>query len=166
MNVFFWLWFLTRELLFSGILQPPQSSHGRTQEERQEKQKQENQSHPMSNRLFNMTVGTETGLYCGREWERSCCSARISSHLTWGHQEHCSFNQWLFWYYAIACMVNSHPWLFSAIGEVVQKLGAKQANFFESPSVLKRLSPLEPTPWTTMISCHLFNCPYLCCIYS
>lgn len=120
----------------------------------------------MSNRLFNMTVGTETGLYCRREWERPCCSTRIFSHLTRGHQEHCSSNQWLFWYYAVVCMVNSHPWLFSAIGEVEQKLGTKQVNFLEYPTVVKQLSPLEPTPWTTMISCHLFNCPYLCWIYS
>lgn len=143
MDVFFGFWFLTRELLFSGILQPPQSSHGWTQEERQEKQKQENQSHPMSKRLFNMTVGTKTGLYCLREWERPCCSTRICSHLTRGHQEHCLSNQWLFWYYAVVCMVNSHPWLFSAIGEVEQKLGTKQVNSFESPPVLKQLYHLR-----------------------
>lgn len=94
-------------------------------------------------RLFNMTVGTETGLYCLREWERPCCSTRISSHLTRGHQEHCLSNQWLFWYYAVVCMVNSHPWLFSAIGEVEQKLGTKQVNSFESPPVLKQLCHLR-----------------------
>lgn len=107
------------------------------------------------------------GLYCRREWERPCCSARISSHLTQGHQEHCSSNQWLFWYYAVvfhgklsSLAVQCHRWSGTEAGDEAGQL------FWISTSSKTAVSPLEPIPWTTMISCHLFNCPYLCCIYS
>lgn len=70
-----WVLLLTRNLscepLFPGVLQPAQSSHGRTEEKRQEEQRQENQSHPVSNRLLNVSVGTEPGLDCLREWEEA-----------------------------------------------------------------------------------------------
>lgn len=44
------------DCLLPGLLQPAQSSHGRTEEEGQEEQKQENQGHPVSDRLLKETA--------------------------------------------------------------------------------------------------------------
>lgn len=64
-------------------------------------------------------------------------------------------------------MVASHPWLFSATGELEQTLRisrcsyrTKQANFTETPRLInhvpKQLCHLwRANPWTPVINCHL-----------
>lgn len=151
---------LTRDLtgkpLFPGVLQPAQSSHGWTEEKRQEEQKQENQSHPMSNRLLNVTVGTRPGLCCLREWPKRKKKGLVAAPLgsftprpppNTVHPPSDSFDIMpLFAWSTLTpgCSVPSVKWNRSC---------GRSRSSVDSPAA----TPPEPTARTSVIGCPLFN---------